>query len=145
MTLAVPQDMNFIFKSVSLFSDATRTLLPAMQAAGVRRLIAVTGFGAGDSRAAISAWQRMPFQLIFGRAYADKSIQERIIQESGLDWTLVRPGVLTHAQPTGRYRVLTEPQAWRNGIVSRNDVADFIVAQLDSASMIHRAPVLIGP
>jgi putative NADH-flavin reductase len=32
---------------VRLFSDATNVLIPAMEKAGVRRLVAVTGFGAG--------------------------------------------------------------------------------------------------
>ena len=43
-----------LFRPVHLFSDATRVLVPAMKARGVKRLICVTGFGAGDSRASIS-------------------------------------------------------------------------------------------
>jgi putative NADH-flavin reductase len=42
-----------LFSPVHLFSDATRILVTAMQAQGVKRLISVTGFGAGDSRACI--------------------------------------------------------------------------------------------
>ena len=76
---------------VRLFSEATGILVPAMQAAGVRRLVAVTGFGAGDSRDAIGLLQRLPFRLVFGRAYDDKDVQEMRIRRSGLDWTLVRP------------------------------------------------------
>ena len=144
LSLGVPPGPGFIVGPVDLFSSATRALLPAMHETGVRRLIAVTGFGAGDSRAAIPLVQRLPFQLVFGRAYADKDIQEQLIRDSGLDWTLVRPGVLTNCRATGRYRVLPEPATWRNGIVSRADVADFIVAQLDSPDFVHRAPVVIG-
>ena len=43
-----------LFRPVHLFSDATRVLIAAMKARGVKRLICVTGFGAGDSRASIS-------------------------------------------------------------------------------------------
>lgn len=144
LTLGVPPDPRFIIGPVDLFSTATRALLPAMQEAGVRRLVAVTGFGAGDSRPAIALLQRLPFQLVFGRAYADKDIQEQLVRDSGLDWTLVRPGVLTNGRGTGRLRVLAEPSTWRNGIVSRADVADFIVAQIDSREFVHKAPVVIG-
>jgi len=144
LSLGVPPGPGFIVGPVDLFSSATRALLLAMQETGVRRLIAVTGFGAGDSRAAIPFLQSLPFNLVFGRAYADKDIQEHLIRDSGLDWTLVRPGVLTNGRVTGRYRVLSEPGTWRNGIVSRADVADFIVAQLDSRDFVHRAPVVIG-
>jgi len=144
LSLGVPPGPGFIVGPVDLFSSATRALLPAMRDTGVRRLVAVTGFGAGDSLAAIPLVQRLPFQLVFGRAYADKDIQEQLIRDSGLDWTLVRPGVLTNCRATGRYRVLPEPATWRNGLVSRADVADFIVAQLDSPDFVHRAPVVIG-
>jgi len=132
-----------LFRPVHLFSDATRVLLAAMKAKGVKRLIAVTGFGAGDSEASIGMLQRVPFQLVFGRAYADKSVQERLIRESGLDWTIARPGVLTAGARTGRYKVLAEPSQWRNGIISRADVADFLVRQIEDRSCVHQAPVLI--
>ena len=39
-----------IFERTTLFSQSTRILVDAMKAAGVKRLIAVTGLGAGDSR-----------------------------------------------------------------------------------------------
>lgn len=129
---------------VSLFSDETNVLVPAMEKAGVRRLIAVTGFGTGDSRDAIGLLQRLPFRLVFGRAYDDKDAQEMRIRRSGLDWTFVRPGVLTHGTATGRYKVLTEPSSWRNGLISRADVAHFIVGQLDRPSYERKAVVLIG-
>lgn len=143
--LGVPGNMRMITGPIDLFSTATRVLLPAMREAGVRRLIAVTGFGAGDSRAAISPLQRIGFMLVFGRAYADKDVQEQLIRESTLDWVIARPGVLTNGVATGRYRVLLKPQEWRNGIIARADVADFLVRQIDSDACLRQAPVLVGP
>ncbi|MBY0296882.1 MAG: NAD(P)H-binding protein [Methylobacterium sp.] len=128
---------------VRLFSDATGLLVPAMEKAGVRRLVAVTGFGAGDSRDAISPLQRLPFRLVFGRAYDDKDAQEMRIRRSRLDWTLVRPGVLTGGKATGRYRVLDEPSSWRNGLIARADVAHFLVGQIEDPGRIGKAVVLI--
>lgn len=132
-----------LFKSVNLFSKSTRILIAAMQRRNVRRLIVVTGFGAGDSREAIGCLQRIPFRLFLGRAYNDKDVQERLIKESGLDWTIVRPGILTKGARTGRYRVLVEPSQWRNGVISRADVADFIVRSIDDDGRAQQAPVLI--
>jgi putative NADH-flavin reductase len=132
-----------LFKSVNLFSESTRILIAAMQRRNVRRLIVVTGFGAGDSREAIGCLQRIPFRLFLGRAYDDKDVQERLIKESGLDWTIVRPGILTKGARTGRYRVLVEPSQWRNGVISRADVADFIVRSIDDDGRAQQAPVLI--
>jgi putative NADH-flavin reductase len=128
---------------VRLFSNATRILIPAMQNKGVRRLICVTGFGAGDSRQSIGCLQRIPFRIFLGRAYDDKDVQERLVRESDLDWVIVRPGVLTNGRGTGCYRVLENPKSWRNGLISRADVADFIVRQIDDDAYVGKAPVLI--
>lgn len=133
-----------LFRPVHLFSDATRVLIEAMDAQAVKRLICVTGFGAGDSRASISCLQRVPFQIVFGRAYDDKSRQEWLIKESALDWTIARPGVLTGGPRTGGYQVLRKPFQWRNGIISRSDVAEFLVRQIDDLTYLHEAPVLVN-
>ena len=133
-----------LFRPVHLFSDATRVLIATMRSQGVKRLICVTGFGAGDSRARISCLQRLPFQIVFGRAYDDKSLQEKLIKESELDWTIARPGVLTSGPPTGHYRILAEASQWRNGIISRADVSEFLVRQIGDGAFIRKTPVLIN-
>jgi putative NADH-flavin reductase len=132
-----------LFWPVHLFSDATRILVAAMQAQGVKRLISVTGFGAGESRASINCLQLLPFRFFFGRAYDDKDVQERIIKNSALDWTIARPGVLTSSGRTGRYNVLKEPSQWRNGTISRADVADFLVEQIEDRTYVRQTPVLV--
>jgi putative NADH-flavin reductase len=133
-----------LFRPVQLFSEATRVLIAEMQAQGVARLVSVTGFGAGDSRASISCLQRLPFQLVFGRAYEDKSVQERLIKDSGLEWTIARPGVLTGGQRTGRYKIIADAAQWRNGFISRADVADFLVRQIEERTYVRQAPVLVN-
>jgi len=131
-----------LFRPVHLFSDATRVLVAAMQAQGVK-LICVTGFGAGDSRASISCLQLLPFRFFFGRAYDDKDVQERLIKDSALDWTIARPGVLANGSRTGRYKVLKEPSQWRNGTISRADVASFLVQQIEDRAYLRKTPVLV--
>ena len=133
-----------LFRPVHLFSDATRVLVAAMTARDVKRLICVTGFGAGDSRTSISCLQRIPFNLVLGHAYKDKGLQEQLIKESPLDWTIVRPGVLTAGARTGRYKILEEPTQWRNGIISRANVADFLVRQIEDQAFVGKTPVLIN-
>ncbi len=140
--LGVRPGPNMIFGPITLFSRATQILVPAMEAAAVKRLIAVTGFGAGDSKASINCLQRIPFRLVLGQAYDDKTLQEQLIRKSNLDWTIVRPVVLTPGPRSGRYRVLVEPESWRNGLISRNDVADFLVKQIEDDSLLHQTPVI---
>ena len=142
--LGVPFNLQLFTGPITLFSSATRVLIPTMQAAGVKRLVAVTGFGAGDCLSAIHPLQRLGFNLVFGRAYADKSVQEKLIKDSGLDWTIARPGVLTNGARRSDYRVLVEPETWQNGIIARASVADFLVTSLDNKDYFGAAPVLIN-
>ncbi len=140
--LGVDASPEMVLRPVRLFSDATRVLLGAMSDAGVKRLIAVTGFGAGDSRSSLGCVQGLGFQLLLGRAYDDKDIQERLIRDSDLDWVIARPVILTKGARSGRYKVLVDRKDWRNGFISRADVADFLVGQIDDDSYLGQTPVL---
>ena len=144
-TLGVDISPRFIFEGTTLFSQSTRILVDAMKAAGVKRLIAVTGLGAGDSRGHGGLlYDAVVFPLLLKRVYDDKDVQEWIIRSSGLDWTIVRPGLLTNSPATGRYRVLTASKDWRFGTISRADVADFLVRQVDDRALIGATPLLIN-
>jgi uncharacterized protein YbjT (DUF2867 family) len=142
-SLGVPPSLDLVFKPVTLFSEATRVLLAAMKKAGVGKLVAVTGFGAGDSEAAINSLQRIPFNLALKNAYDDKSVQEELIEASHLEWLIVRPGVLVNCSASPTYTVLTTPGEWRNGIVARSDVADFIVRRIEANAFNREKPVII--
>ena len=133
-----------LFKPVRLFSESTRVLIAAMTEKSVNRLICITGFGAGDSQTSIAPLQKFPFKIVFGHAYDDKGRQEELIKQSGLDWTIARPGVLLNGARTGRYKVLRDPSEWRNGIIARANVADFLVKQVEDRSFIGAAPVLVN-
>ena len=143
-TLGVAMNFKLLTGPVTLFSKATEIMIKVMHEHGVTRLLAITGFGAGDSIASIHPLQKIAFKMVFGRAYADKDIQEELIRASALAWTIARPGVLTNCQSPKAYRVLKDKHEWRNGIISRLNVADFLVASVDNSDMIKATPVLIS-
>jgi putative NADH-flavin reductase len=144
-TLGVDISPRAIFEPTTLFSQSTRLLVGAMKAAGVKRLIAVTGLGAGDSRGHGGfLYDTVAFPLLLKRVYDDKDVQESLIRSSELDWMIVRPGLLTNSPATGQYRVLIAPNDWRFGTISRADVADFIVRQIDDRALIGATPLLIN-
>jgi putative NADH-flavin reductase len=143
-TLGVDISPRAIFERTTLFSQSTRILVDAMKAAGVKRLIAVTGLGAGDSRGHGGLlYDLVVFPLLLKRVYDDKDVQEWIIKSSGLDWTIVRPGLLTNRPATGRYRVLTASKDWRFGIISRADVANFLVQAIADRALNGTTPLLV--
>ncbi|MBY4894456.1 NAD(P)H-binding protein [Rhodobacteraceae bacterium N5(2021)] len=141
LTLGVPKDMR-VLKATTLFSDATRTLIAAMEDAGIKRLITVTGFGAGDSKDKLSTPERLTQKAILGGAYADKDLQEQLIRDSDLDWTIARPGILSDNRKSNAYKVLVEKETWRNGLINRADVADFLVTAAENNSHIDQTPAL---
>jgi putative NADH-flavin reductase len=141
-TLGVSPTPELIFSGTRLFSDTTRILVNAMEARAVKRLISVTGLGAGDSRGHGGLLYNAVLSLLLGRIYADKDAQEWIIRRSRLDWTIVRPTILTTGPRTGAYHVLVDARDWRSGFISRADVADFLVKQIDDASLLHKTPTL---
>jgi NAD(P)H-binding len=73
-----------------------------MEEAQIKRLICVTGFGAGDSRGYGGFLYSAAFRLLVGRLYDDKDVQERIVRSSELDWVIVRPVILTNG-PKNQY------------------------------------------
>ena len=70
--------------------------------------------------------------------YLDKDAQELIIRKSTLEWVVVRPAILTHGPKTGTYHVLVDPKDWRSGFISRADVADFLVKQINDDTFLGK-------
>ena len=141
-SLGVSVGLEIILKPTRFFSKATRVLVTAMEEAQVKRLICVTGFGAGDSRGRGGFLYSAAFHLLLGRVYDDKDVQERIVRRSKLDWVIVRPVILTDGPKTNAYRALVDPRDWNCGFIARADVADFLVKQIDDDAFLHKTPVL---
>ncbi|MBJ3762563.1 NAD(P)H-binding protein [Maribius pontilimi] len=140
--LGINERLAMLWEKETLFSDSTRVLLEAMKTSGTRRLVAVTGFGAGRSRSAMSKLESLGHKAILGRPYADKDRQEELIVQSDLDWTIVRPVILTNGAKSGRMKVLRDPSDWRNGLVSRADVASYLIDAVEDDLDIRADVVL---
>jgi putative NADH-flavin reductase len=130
-------------KPVSVFSQGTRNVLVAMQAAGIDRLIAVTGIGAGDSRGHGGFWyDRILQPLLLKTMYEDKDREEALIRASHTNWTIVRPGFLNDDASETRYRVISDLDGITSGDIARADVAHFIVAALEARSFLGTTVLL---
>jgi uncharacterized protein YbjT (DUF2867 family) len=79
-----------------------------------------------------------------GRVYDDKDVQERIVRRSKLEWVIVRPVILTDGSKTNAYRALADPRDWTCGFISRADVADFLIKQIEDDAFLHKTPVLMS-
>jgi len=131
------------FREVTLLSTATRALVNAMNAEHVSRLVCITGLGAGDSAGHGGfLLDNVIFPLLLKKVYADKDRQEAIVRNSGLDWILVRPSVLNDKPSRGSVRALTDLSDFHGGTISREDVARFVLDQLQTNAWLHRSPLI---
>jgi len=131
-------------KRVTLFSEGTKKLITAMEKAGTQNLYCVTGIGAGDSRGLGGfLYNKIALNTILKSMYEDKDRQEKMIKNSSLNWVLIRPGFLTNAKLTEKYRVLQEynPDT-KIGMIARADVADFLLKTLDAKSNFGKSVIL---
>ena len=126
----------------TLFSVAARALISAMTAASVSRLVAVTGVGAGETRGH-GGWlyDWIIFPLFTRHRYADKEVQERLIEQSALDWTIVRPAPYQEGAASEPLQVLTAvTRSTRLTRVTRAEVAAFILDELQTSRYLRRKP-----
>ena len=103
----------------------------------ILRLICITSLGINDSRFRLGLYYSLfviPFILFF--YFLDKSKQEKLIMNSKLDWTIVRPGQLTNGKKRLKY-ILTK-------MISRADVAHFMLSQLHDKTYIRKIPGIVN-
>lgn len=129
--LGIRERLAMLWEEETLFSKSTAVLLEEMKHSGVSRLIAVTGFGAGRSKDALSTIERAGHRAIFGKPYEDKDLQEAMILQSDTDWTIVRPVILTNGGKSGNYQILRKPEDWSMGLISRKDVAAYLIYAIE--------------
>jgi len=132
-------------RRTTLFSDVTAKLIPAMAAEGAKRLIAITGVGAGETRGHGGFfYDRIIYPLFTRPFYQDKDRQERLIRDSALDWVLVRPAPFKATAGSAPLQVLTaiKPDTALRRI-TRDEVASFVLDQLADDRYL-RTPVFIG-
>ncbi|WP_375456666.1 NAD(P)-dependent oxidoreductase [uncultured Methylobacterium sp.] len=109
----------------------TRNIVTAMQATRTARLLVVTAFGIGDTKARLPFAFKMFYRTVLREHMADKEKQEDIVKASGLDWTLVQPVGLTDGPAINSWLADTQGMIRRQQI-SRADVAAFLVSLVSS-------------
>ena len=110
---------------------------------GVRRLVCVTGIGAGDSKGHGGfLYDRIIYPLFTKQTYLDKDRQEKLIRESPLDWVIVRPASFTNGPLRGKLRIATDLNGVTIRSISRADAAEFVLDQLTDNRFIGKTPLI---
>ncbi|MBI5909982.1 MAG: SDR family oxidoreductase [Betaproteobacteria bacterium] len=132
-----------LLKSSDLISRSMRAIVPAMESQEVRRLLFVSAFGVGETRRDVPLLPRIAQRLLLADVFADKEAGEDYLRRSSLDWTLIHPAILTNGPKTAKYRVGERLELHGLPKISRADVADFVLSQLEDATYL-RKEVLIS-
>ena len=124
-------------------TEGTRAIAAAMEDVGVQRIVSLSGGGLPDPvhdrpKLADRAIRGI-MRVAAGQVLDDAADHLHVLEQSGLDWTVVRAPRLTEAPGVGRYRV-----GWvgvdASTRISRDDLADFIVTQIDDRRFVRQLP-----
>jgi putative NADH-flavin reductase len=127
----------------TLFSYGLENIIQAMQMAGVRRLICISAIGL-DPGPPLQRWIAKPLMwAIFKNSYRDLVVMEEEVMHSNLDWTILRAARLNDGPRTGQYYTGVNQHLLKGSSISRADVADYILTQLDNPTT-YRAIVEIA-
>jgi putative NADH-flavin reductase len=129
-------------KSHHLMENAMRVIIPAMNHAGLKRIIYMSAFGVGDSFSESSFIQKLAFRIFLKSIYADKIIADELVSASGLEWTMVRPVMLTNGALTRKYRAAEKIKMNWMPTISRADVAHFMVHEVQENKWIRKKVIL---
>jgi putative NADH-flavin reductase len=130
-------------KASTLRTDGARNTVAAMTKAGVQRLIAISGLGAGVTRKNLGfVFDQIQARTTLKGLLQDQNGMESEIRKSKLDWVVVRPGTLLDTPPTLKCVISLDGTDLQRS-VSRADLVHFMLDQLQQNEYV-RKPVAIG-
>ena len=118
-----------LFQPSNVISHSLPGIISAMQQSGVERLLFVTSFAVNAN---IFWPEKLLLRTLLSNLFIDLPVQEYIIRESGLNWTIVRPARLTNGPKIGTCRsgdIYIHPFT----SISREDVAAFLLKEAVSS------------
>ena len=107
---------------------------------GVHNIIMAMADTVRATRDELNALRKVFVPLLFHNSAADHEINESMIEQSHLDWIIVRPPMLTNGAHTGTYRSGEHLRA--RAIIpqfSRADLAEFMLKQLADHTFLDKA------
>jgi uncharacterized protein YbjT (DUF2867 family) len=74
---------------------------------------------------------RLVIQRLYRHGYTDMAAMERVVTASGIDWTIIRPPMLTDGPFTGRYRSAANQHLSNSKSISRTDLAHYMLTHIE--------------
>jgi len=126
-----------------LMTRSIANVIAAMRLSGARRIVVLSALGAGDSFTQAPLVSRFFIRHTNLRiVFEDHAAQERLVRESGLEWTIVRAAILTNS------RFPREPIVTLDGLpkpaltIGRRSVARFMIDVLYKPDFFEKTPIV---
>ncbi len=130
------------FRPRGFIARSVPRILEAMRRQRVGRLVFTSAFGLGDTWRDTPILPRIFIRTLLRVVYADKAAGEELLRRSELDWTLVYPTGLTNGPRTGRYRVGERLKLTGFPTISRADLADFLLRQVEDRTCVRKGVLI---
>jgi putative NADH-flavin reductase len=127
-----------------LMTHCISNCISAMRKEGIRRLVVMSAIGVGNSFAyapAVLRWLIRHTNL--RRSYEDQDAQERILSQSGLEWTSVRVAGLTNWEHLRKLMVGVGSEADTRTSIRRERAARFLLDCLWGVQYIGQTPLIL--
>ena len=132
-------------RNPNMHQDGIANIITAMNEFSVKRLVSLTGSGvrgAEDRPGLLDRVLNFGLSVVANRMIADGRAHAELIKQSELDWTIVRALKLMNGAQTGSYAVKDFVQPRMKATISRGDVADFMLRNLQEDAYIKKMPVI---
>jgi putative NADH-flavin reductase len=124
-----------------VYVEGTRNLAQAALDAGVRRLVVVSAEGAGVDERELSLFYRLVLRIpVVARLYPDIARMETELRaRTDLDWTVVRPPLLTNHRAKDTYREVVGPDVPGGLWLPRADLAAYLLELVETGRHLHES------
>lgn len=120
--------------------EGIKNIIKAMEQMNVKRFIYLSFVAVGESRNNTGFILKNIVSRIVHNEIEDHEEKESIIKSSSLEWTIVKPPKLSNGKQKGKYRSGENIKAGSIlPMMSRTDVADFMLTQLSDRTFLHKA------
>ena len=122
-------------------AEGTKQIITALKDSTTNRFICQSTIGAGNSYTNLNfIWKYVMFGFLLKKVLPDHNLQEKHIMESDLDYTIVRPSALTDGEISTNYQENFDETIKKLSLkISRSDVANFMIQQIDSKKYLKKA------
>jgi len=122
-----------------------KNIITAMKKQGVRRLIMTSTLSAKDPNDQPDFKTKTLVNIVkltMHDAYEDIVSAAETVRNSDLDWTIVRMTMLNNKNKSGKIKVGYVGKGELGTWISRADVADFMLKQVENTEYIRKAPAI---